>query len=65
MPHLGGADTYRQLRRLNPNARVIVMSGYNEQEVSSLFAGKGVGDFLQKPFTPVELQAKLKQLIDG
>jgi PAS domain S-box-containing protein len=63
MPHLGGADTFRQLRRLNAKIGVIVMSGYNEQEVSSLFAGKGVGDFLQKPFTPVELQIKLKQLL--
>jgi CheY-like chemotaxis protein len=64
MPHLGGTETFRQLRRISPEVRVMVMSGYTEQEVSHLFADNGIGAFLQKPFTLADLQVKLKQMLD-
>lgn len=65
MPHLGGTETFRQLRHISPQVRVMLMSGYTEQEVSHLFADNGIGAFLQKPFTPADLQVKLKQMLDG
>jgi FixJ family two-component response regulator len=34
---------------------VILMSGYNEQEVTRLFVGRGLAGFLQKPFRADEL----------
>lgn len=64
MPHLSGSETFRQLRQMSPQVRVLLMSGYTEQEVSHLFAGDGLGAFLQKPFTPTDLQVKLKQMLD-
>ena len=63
MPHLNGADTFRILRQLKPDVRVILMSGYNEQEATSRFAGKGLAGFLHKPFSPRELGELLRQLI--
>lgn len=65
MPHLSGLETFRQLRRMSSQARIMVMSGYTEQEVSHVFAGDEHGAFLQKPFTPADLQVKLKQMLDG
>jgi DNA-binding NtrC family response regulator len=51
MPRLSGAETFRQIREIRPDARVILMSGYSEQEASGSFAGKGLAGFLEKPFS--------------
>jgi two-component system cell cycle sensor histidine kinase/response regulator CckA len=55
MPKMGGEETFRQLRAIRPEVRVILMSGYNEQEVVHRFAGKGLAGFLQKPWSPRRL----------
>jgi PAS domain S-box-containing protein len=59
MPEMDGEETFRELRNLNPNARVVLMSGFNEQEAGARFVGKGLAGFLQKPFTPDELRERL------
>ncbi len=55
MPKMNGEECFRHLRQINPEVRVILSSGYNEQEATSRFAGKGLAGFLQKPYTPQQL----------
>jgi PAS domain S-box-containing protein len=50
MPHMDGEQTFRELRRLKPDIKVIMSSGYNEQEVTQKFVGKGLAGFIQKPY---------------
>ncbi len=50
MPHMGGEEAFRRIRSMKSNARVVIMSGYNEQEITTRFVGKGLAAFLQKPF---------------
>ena len=50
MPHMDGEQCFRELRRINPDVKVIMSSGYNEQEVAQRFFGKGLAGFLQKPY---------------
>ncbi len=64
MPHVDGAETFRQMRQLRPDVRVILMSGYSEYDATMRFAGKGLAGFLQKPFRPQEL-ARLLERTDG
>lgn len=64
MPHLGGEDTFRELRRVRSDVRVLLMSGFNEQEAVNRFLGKGLGGFLQKPFRLENLQLKLKEILE-
>jgi PAS domain S-box-containing protein len=63
MPKMGGEETFREFRRINPNIKVIICSGYNEQEISQKFAGKGLAGFLKKPYTLSELQDKIKYVL--
>jgi CheY-like chemotaxis protein len=63
MPHLDGADTFSELRRLDPNCRVILTSGYNEQEAVQDFLGKGLAGFVQKPFLRSDLMAALRKAL--
>jgi PAS domain S-box-containing protein len=60
MPKMDGEETFRELRRLQSNLCVILMSGFNEQEAGARFVGKGLAGFLQKPFTPEELRERLR-----
>lgn len=50
MPHMDGSDCFRELKRINPDIKVIMSSGYNEQEITQRFVGKGLAGFLQKPY---------------
>jgi len=64
MPHLDGEACYRELRRVQPGVKVILSSGYNEQDVVNRFAGKGLAGFVQKPYTTEELLAKIREALE-
>lgn len=57
MPNMNGEDTLRALRHIRPDLGVLLMSGYNEQDVARMFAGRELSGFLQKPFSASELYA--------
>jgi len=63
MPHMGGEETFSELRRMRSDISVVLMSGYSEDEVTSLFAGKGMTGFLQKPFSLAALMQMLKECL--
>jgi len=63
MPELDGAQTFRELRRMRPDLKVIIASGYNELEVSQKFAGNEVAAFLQKPYKLKEMSRKLREAL--
>jgi len=53
----------RLLRRLSPDVRVLLMSGYSDDEVKQRFAGEHISGFLQKPFQNKELTARVAALL--
>ncbi|MBL0940915.1 MAG: PAS domain-containing protein [Gemmatimonadaceae bacterium] len=59
MPHLNGEETLRALRQRRPDIGVLLMSGYNESDVSRMFAGRELSGFLQKPFNAAELYSSI------
>ena len=67
MPHMGGPETLRRLRALQPGLPVVLMSGYTEQEVASHFLEGSPGPvaFLQKPFLPRDLVAVLRRVLEA
>jgi CheY-like chemotaxis protein len=62
MPHMDGEQCFRELRLLKPDVRVIMSSGYNEQEVSQKFVGKGLAGFIQKPYRLSILQEVIRKI---
>ena len=57
MPHMSGAETFRALRSERPDVRVVLTSGFAEEEATGGFAGKGLAGFLRKPFRVQDLLA--------
>ena len=56
MPRLDGTDTFRQLRLVDPEIRVVLTSGFIGEDVTAGLPARGLAGFLQKPFTPDQLR---------
>ncbi len=63
MPRMNGVDCYRVLRRDHPEAKVLVMSGYNRQDATSRFDSGGLAGFVQKPFAARTLLETLERAL--
>lgn len=63
MPHMDGEQCFRELRLIKPDVRVIMSSGYNEQEVTQKFVGKGLTGFIQKPYKLSLLKDTLAKIL--
>jgi DNA-binding NtrC family response regulator len=65
MPGLDGEEVFRRLRLIRPDARVVLMSGFNRVQAVDRFSGKGLAGFLQKPFTLDGLSAVMRRAFES
>ena len=63
MPHMGGEQTYAEMRRVDADVPIVVMSGYSELEMEGRFKTTDPAGFLRKPFTRDMLRAVLHQVL--
>jgi signal transduction histidine kinase/CheY-like chemotaxis protein len=50
MPGMNGAETFEQLRRIRPDAKIIVLSGYSDRELLRYFPNDRPAAILAKPY---------------
>jgi len=62
MPHSDGEQCFRELRVLDPEVKVIISSGFSEQEVTQKFLGKGLAGFIQKPYKLSSLREAIMKI---
>lgn len=65
MPNLDGAETFREMRRLRPEVKVILSSGYDQREVQQRIASDGSAGFLHKPYLPMELIDRVREILEA
>jgi CheY-like chemotaxis protein len=65
MPTMSGQETFRQILMIRPTTKVIISSGYNEVEAIRRFTTKGIGGFIQKPYTASQLARTVKRVIES
>ena len=63
MPHMDGVEAFREISQLDPGVKVVLCSGYHEQDVIQRFSGEGLAGFIQKPFSVAGLRAALGEII--
>ncbi len=63
MPRMDGVNTFKRLKRLEPNVKVILCSGYNEHEAMQRFTREGLAGFIQKPYRLKALTEKLQHIL--
>ncbi|NNG02252.1 MAG: PAS domain S-box protein [Desulfobacteraceae bacterium] len=64
MPYLNGEEAFREMRRIRPDVRTILSSGYSRNNASSRSTAKGLAGFIQKPYRFDELQAVVRKVMD-
>ena len=64
MPKMSGPELAQNLQALRPDMPVLYMSGYNDEKVLRYGMQEQQIHFLQKPFTPNALIAKIRQVIN-
>lgn len=64
MPKIGGQELYEVLKQVQPNVKMLLMSGYSlKEEVADLLA-KGLKGFVQKPLDFNQLGRAVRKALD-
>lgn len=64
LPKLGGHEVFMAIKAFNPDARVIIASGYIDVNVKSELSKAGAKYFLQKPYRIEEVYKNVRAAID-
>ncbi|WP_456431706.1 PAS domain-containing protein [Thermosulfuriphilus sp.] len=62
---MGGREAVKELLSFDPSARVIVSSGYSNDDVMANYQKYGFSGVLPKPFKLSELKSVLERLLEG
>jgi signal transduction histidine kinase/ActR/RegA family two-component response regulator len=65
MPVLSGGETLKALKKINPNIKVLISSGYSSKMAIQEVIDIGVAGFLTKPFTIKELLDEVKRILSA
>ncbi|MDJ0883496.1 MAG: response regulator [Desulfobacterales bacterium] len=65
MPGMGGGQTYDELKKLNPEVKVLLASGYSISGEASRILERGCNAFIQKPFNMKQLSEKIRKVLDA
>ena len=65
MPHMDGEATFRELRAIRPDIKVVLASGYTEPEATARFSGRELAGFIQKPYTLDALREVLRKALSA
>jgi len=63
MPGMSGIEVFRRLKKLDPNVRVILASGYVDASKLQMAIKEGVRDFIAKPFAIRTLHRKIEAIL--
>lgn len=65
MPGTGGLVALEGILKIEPSAKVVVISALNQTKTISEAIRKGAHDFLAKPFMPEQLQETMAGCLEG
>jgi hypothetical protein len=65
MPKASGPQLAKELIRVNPGLKVLYMSGHTEHAISKRGVRRKEVAFLPKPFTPAQLIAKVREVLEN
>jgi CheY-like chemotaxis protein len=63
MPDMGGGETCDRIKKINPNIRVLLSSGYSIDGEAANILKRGCNGFIQKPFSIDQLSDKIKEVL--
>ena len=64
MPGVGGGETYDRMKEINPNAKVLLSSGYSINGQATEILDRGCNGFIQKPFNMRAFSQEVRKILD-
>ena len=65
MPTMSGKETFEKLKKIRPDIRVVVSTGYSNESLEPAMIENLIDGFLQKPYQMEELSKVLREAFDG
>lgn len=65
MPKMDGITALREMRKIDPHARIIMCSALGQQRLILQAIGLGARDFIVKPFRPERVVGSIKKALEG
>lgn len=63
MPGLSGQEVYAEMRKIDPNVRVLLASGFRQDSRIEESLKMGINGYIQKPYSMIELSVMVKKII--
>jgi PAS domain S-box-containing protein len=63
MPGMNGKDAFEELVKINQDVKVLLCSGYTQEETTSLFGDMQPAEFIQKPYQPLALLERVSRVL--
>ena len=64
MPGMGGGETFDRIRAIDPQAKVLLLSGYSLDDEAGEILKRGCEGFIEKPFKVKDLSLKIKAILE-
>lgn len=64
LPDMDGREVFRRIREIDPEAQVIISSGYNQERDASDLLDEGALLFMQKPYRIASLVGTVGEVIE-
>lgn len=65
MPAMNGAELARKIQETHPQLKVLYISGFPLEAMAGMGVATDAGHFLQKPFAPSVIEARIKAVLAG
>ncbi len=63
MPDMSGGEVFDEIKKISPQAKVLLSSGYSLNGQASRIIDRGCDGFIQKPFTLADLSRQLRKIL--
>lgn len=64
MPEMNGRECFEQLKKINPDVRVVLASGFSQAADFDQMQKNGLCGFIQKPYSLIELSRLLNKILN-
>ncbi len=64
MPGMGGRKTLERLLELDPEAKIVISSGYTITDMENDLAGAGAAGYINKPYRLNDLLRKIREILE-